>query len=198
MEQDNSTMKIMIISILFGILLLIGAIFLFQKKEEPVTLPIKFEEYTDFQCPACSMYHPVINSIVAEFSDNIEYTFKHYPLFSLHPDVKIAHQGAVAAGNQGKFKEFADILFENQSAQSEQDLIGYAETLGLDMDMFRLDLVSEETIAKVDADIAEGESMNINATPTFYINGERISFASDDDPEQVLRDKISELIARAI
>jgi protein-disulfide isomerase len=197
MEQDNSTTKLIVFSVLGGILLLILAIIGFQGKEEPVSLPIKFEQFTDFQCPACAFYHDKINSIVSEFGDNVDYQFINYPLLSLHPNVKIAHQAGVAASNQGMFKEYSDLLFANQDAQSEEDLIKYAQDLGLDMEKFQNDLKSEETIAKVDADMAYGMSKNINYTPAIYINNERLVFKNGEDQFQVIRDRLSELIARA-
>jgi len=197
MEQDNSTTKLIVFSVLGGILLLILAIIGFQGKEDPVSLPIKFEQFTDFQCPACAYYHDEINSIVKEFGDNVDYQFINYPLLSLHPNVKIAHQAGVAADNQGKFKEYSDLLFANQNAQSEENLIKYAQDLGLDMEKFQTDLKSEETIAKVDADMAYGMGKNINYTPAIYINGERMVFKNGDDQFRVIREKLSELIFRA-
>jgi protein-disulfide isomerase len=197
MEQDNSTTKLIVFSVLGGILLLILAIIGFQGKEDPVALPIKFEQFTDFQCPACAYYHDKIDSIVAEFGDNVDYQFINYPLLSLHPNVKIAHQAGVAADNQGKFKEYSDILFTHQDAQSEEDLIKYAQEIGLDMEKFQSDLKSEATIAKVDSDMAYGQSKNINYTPAIYINGERMVFKNGDDQFQVIKDKLNELISRA-
>ena len=197
MSNDNSSMKLIIISVLVGIFALIGLTFIFHKEEAPVTLPIKIEEFTDFQCPYCALYHPVIKELSAEFSDNVDYRFVNYPLLELHPNVKIAHQAVIAAGNQGKFNEYANILFENQENQLETDLIKYAVQLNLDVEQFTKDLNSQGTIDKVNADMAEGESRGINATPTFYINGERVIFKSNDNPEDVLRTKIQDLINRA-
>ncbi len=197
MNNDNSSMKLIIISVLVGVFALIGLTFLLHKEDAPVTLPIKFEEFTDFQCPYCALYHPIVKQITSEFSDNVDYRFVNYPLLELHPNVKIAHQAVVAAGNQGKFNEYANLLFENQDNQLETDLIKYAVQLNLDVTQFTADLNSQETIDKVNADMAEGESRGINATPTFFINGERVIFKSTDNPETVLREKIQELINKA-
>ncbi len=189
-------MKLIIISVLVGIFVLIGLTFIFHKEEAPVTLPIKVEEFTDFQCPYCALYHPVIKTIVSEFSDNVDYRFVNYPLLELHPNVKIAHQAAIAAGNQDKFNEYSDLLFNNQENQLETDLVKYAVELNLDITKFTVDLNSQETIDKVNADMTEGQNRGINATPTFYINGDRVIFKADDNPEIVLRAKIQELINR--
>lgn len=196
MNNDNSSMKLIIISVLVGIFVLIGLTFIFHKEEAPVTLPIKVEEFTDFQCPYCALYHPVIKTIVSEFSDNVDYRFVNYPLLELHPNVKIAHQAAIAAGNQDKFNEYSDLLFNNQENQLETDLVKYAVELNLDITKFTVDLNSQETIDKVNADMTEGQNRGINATPTFYINGDRVIFKTDDNPEIVLRAKIQELINR--
>jgi protein-disulfide isomerase len=197
MQEDNSTIKLIVISVLGGILLLILAIFAFEGKEQTVSLPIKFEQFTDFQCPACAAYHSPINSLISEYSDNVAYTFVNYPLLQLHPESKLAHQAGVAAANQGQFEAYATILFSNQDAQSEADLLKYAGDLGLDVELFKNDMYLAETIAKVDNDMKYGESLNINYTPAFYINGERVTIKEGDDPMQVLRDTLNELIAKA-
>lgn len=197
MDNDNSTIKLIVISILIGVLALIGAIYFFGNKPKEVKLPILVEEFTDFQCPYCALYHPVIKEIVSEFGEDVEYKFVHNPLLSLHPDVKIAHIASYAALKQNKFNEYADILFENQSAQSESDLINYALTLGLDIEQFKIDLYSEESKLAVESDMNRSIELSVNATPTFFINGQRVVFKNDDNPEDVLRNTIKSLIEQA-
>lgn len=196
-NQDNSTAKLIIGAVVGGIVLLILAA-MFLKKEEVVSLPIAFEEFTDFQCPACAVYHPLINQLKTEYStDNVNFVFRDYPLLSLHPNVMTAHIAAAAAGEQGKYDEYADLLFENQDNQNTASYIEFATSLGLDIEKFKVDLESDAVKGKVDADILEGESRGINATPTFYINGKRVIFKQTDNPEIVLRELLDEKIKLA-
>ena len=115
MQDESGSTNIVVVSMLIGVVLLIGAILLFSGKEI-VTLPLKIEEFTDFQCPACKTYHPVVKSLVAEFSDNVSYELKNYPLKELHPDSYNRHLAAQAAKLQGKFTEASDLFFAKQEA----------------------------------------------------------------------------------
>jgi protein-disulfide isomerase len=193
MDNDNSTSKLVVISVLGGLLLLIGAVFLFSTKEK-VTLPLKVQEFTDFECPACASYHPVVNDLMKQFTDNVSFEFINYPLTSIHPDAYQAALAGEAARIQGKFAEYADLLFTNQDKLKRDNLIAFATQLGMDPVKFTADMDSATVKAKVDSDIKEGEDLGINATPTFYINGEKVVFQQGDDPAQVLKDLISQKI----
>jgi len=197
MQDESGTVNITVVSILIGVVLLIGSILLFSGKET-ATLPIRFEEFTDFQCPACSAYHPVVKKIVEEFSDNIEYIYKNYPLTTIHANAYNASLAGQAARLQNKFNEMSDKMFANQDYLTDNDLIKYAGEIGLNIEQFKTDFKSDVVKTYVDNDIKEGELRGINATPTFYINGEKVVFKEGDDPEQVLRSTLQEKIDLAI
>ncbi|MEK7508222.1 MAG: thioredoxin domain-containing protein, partial [Patescibacteria group bacterium] len=72
-------------------------------------------EYSDFQCPACGSYYPIVKRIMAEFGDRINLTYRHFPLRRIHESADLAARASEAAGNQGKFWEMHDMLFENQA-----------------------------------------------------------------------------------
>jgi protein-disulfide isomerase len=194
MKEEGGSVNIVVISILIGIVILIVAILGFSGKEK-VTLPLKFEEFTDFQCPACQSYHPVVKKLIAEFTDNLDYEFKNYPLTEIHNNAYNAALAGQAAKLQGKFNEMSDLLFANQEKLEEENLIKYAgEIPGLDVAKFTTDFKSTEVKASVDADIAEAKTRGISATPTFYINGKRVVFKESDNPEDVLRATLQEKI----
>jgi protein-disulfide isomerase len=198
MQDESGSTNIIVVSILIGIVLLIGAILLFSGKEK-VTLPLKFEEFTDFQCPACKTYHPIVKSIVAEFSDNIDYEFKNFPLKDLHPDSYNRHLAAQAGKLQGKFTQISDLLFDKQEAMSDEELTTMVSQIeGIDIEKFKIDWKSQVVKDAVDADINEGLARGINATPTFYINGQRVVFKANDNAEEVLRNTIKEKIAKGL
>lgn len=135
-------------------------------------------EYSDFQCPACGYYYPMVKQLGDEFSDRIAIVYRHFPL-PQHKNAKVAAYAAESAGRQEKFWDMHDMIFDNQNKWSEDGdvkniFIGYAESLGLDMDKFKSDLESKEVKEKVDADYNSGVRSKVNSTPTFFLNGEKI------------------------
>ena len=76
--------------------------------------PVTLVEYTDFQCPACGAYYPLIKQLTEEFGDKVRVVIRHYPLIEIHKNALSGARAAEAAGRQGKFWEMYDILFSNQ------------------------------------------------------------------------------------
>lgn len=194
MKNLNST-AVLIGSIIIGVGLFAGLLFYMRSNKTPetVSLPIVFEEFSDFQCPACQAYYPVVEKVTAEFSDEeLVFKYRHLPLTTIHPDAYNSAIASEAAKEQGKFDEFAALLFENQDRLSEEDLLGYAQQLELDMEKFTADLTNPDIIAIVDNDMAEAQSRNYQSTPTFVLDGKRLSMSSN--PEEQLRNAIQERI----
>lgn len=138
-----------------------------------------FIEYSDFQCPACAAYYPIIKEIVKIYQDKVLFVYRHFPLRQIHPNAQPAAQAAVAAGLQNKFWEMHDLIFERQKNWSEvknpKDLfIQYAQELALDIEKFKLDLDSKEVKDKVNADYNSAISLRLNGTPTFFLNGQKL------------------------
>ncbi len=131
-------------------------------------------EFSDFECPYCGRAHPIVQQLLNEFEGRVRLVFKNFPL-SGHPHAMTAARAAVAAGNQGKFWEMHDLLFEHQRQLEDEDIDRYAEQLGLDMERFHADMESPETQQKIDADREEGHRVDVHGTPTFFIDGRRFS-----------------------
>jgi protein-disulfide isomerase len=147
---------------------------------------VKLVEYSDFQCPACGAYYPLVKRLNEEFGDRIEFTYRHFPLSQIHLNADLAAHAAEAAGRQGKFWEMHDMLFENQQAWSEtrntQELFtDYAASLGLEAEQFARDVDSKEVKEKVKADYTSGIESGVNGTPTFFLNGKRLVNPKDYD-----------------
>src|SRR5947208_1165791 len=125
--------------------------------------------YSDFQCPFCAQFAPVVRELQAKGVDGVRTTvhFKNFPLV-IHPNAQLAHQAAMAAKEQGKFWEMHDLLFANQSKAQRDDLLGYAKKLGLDLVRFRKDLDSDRFKQIIAADQAEGAKRGVSGTPTFF------------------------------
>jgi len=139
-------------------------------------------EYSDFQCPACEYYSPIINQLAKDFGDKIKIVYRHFPL-PQHQYAKLTARYAEAAGKQGKFWQMAEIIFDGQSQwekasadKAEPDyFLKYAQTLGLNVDKLKTDLNSKEIADKIENDYIGGEKSNIPGTPTFFLNGKQIS-----------------------
>ncbi len=136
-------------------------------------------EYSDFQCPACGAYYPVVKQLSEAYGDTIAIVYRHYPLVNIHPNAMPAARAAEAAGKQDKFFAFHDILFEKQSewstAPNEVELFtNYAQSIGLSVEQFKTDMQSSEINDLVKEDIASGTALKVNATPSFFLQGVKI------------------------
>lgn len=138
-----------------------------------VDAPVVLVEYGDYECPYCGEAYPIVKELADALSDKLCLVFRNFPLSSMHPHAMRAAQAAEAAGAQGRFWQMHDLLFENQEALDEGDLVVYAKTLDLDVEQFRRDLAAGLHEARVREDFASGVRSGVNGTPTFFINGRR-------------------------
>ena len=127
-------------------------------------------EFSDFQCPACKAAHPIVKRITSEYGKKILFVYRHFPLIAAHQYALKAAEAAEAAGEQGKFWEYHDLLFANQENLKTENLKKYAEELGLDMNKFNEALDSGKFKDKVTSDMDDGENLGVSSTPTFFIN----------------------------
>ena len=142
--------------------------------------PVLFIEYSDFQCPACRAYQPLLSEAHKVYGDRVAFVFRHYPLLQIHPNADLAARAAEAAGMQGKFWEMHDVLFEKQSAWSRAVNTAsvfetYAKSLGLDMAKFKQDIESDAVKKAVADDYARGNEIGVQGTPTFVLGGVRVA-----------------------
>lgn len=145
----------------------------------PRTAPVTLVEYSDFQCPACGAYYPVLKELMKEYDGRIRFVYRHFPLRAIHAHADFAARAAEAAGKQGKFWEMEALLFEHQrdwaeSANAEGLITEYAVSLGLDRGRFESDVNSREVSQKVEKDFQGGLASGVNATPTFFLNGKKL------------------------
>jgi protein-disulfide isomerase len=75
-------------------------------------------EYSDFQCPACKAYEPLVEQMVAKYGDRVAFVYREFPLYQIHVNADAAARAAEAAGKQGKFWEMHDLLFANQATRT--------------------------------------------------------------------------------
>ena len=137
---------------------------------------VQIVEFSDLQCPACRSAHPKIKTLLEEYPEEIAYVYRHFPLDQTHPRAKLAAQAAEAGGEQGKFFEMVDLLFENQkewagSKEPEAVIGGLALELGLDLDTFNQSVDDGKFDGKIKQGQADGLALGVNSTPTFFVNG---------------------------
>jgi len=144
-------------------------------------------EYGDFQCPYCARAHAVLGELSEELgtqSGGIRLVYRHLPLSDLHPLAELAAEAAEAAASQGKFWEMHDALFEQQHhVMDKQDLAVLAESLDLDVERFRTEVLERRHRPRVQADLARAQHDGASRTPSFYINGVR--YQGDSDRESL-------------
>lgn len=154
-------------------------------------------EYSDFQCPACAAYHPLITQILTEYKGKIFFAYRIFPLTNIHPNAKISAQAAYAAYKQDKFFEMGDLLFSGQKDwEAESDPRGifmdYAKTLKLDAKKFQDDMNSNEAKKYVDDSENQATSEGINSTPTFIVNGVKIQNpANYEEFKKIIDDELN-------
>jgi protein-disulfide isomerase len=139
----------------------------------PVDAPVTFLEYGDYECPHCRRAHPIVAAVLRQLGSQVRFAYRHFPLTQIHPHAQHAAEIAEAAAEQGQFWAMHDLLFENQEALEDEDLLGYIAELGIDPDWAAAALAGEQFRQKVQDDFMSGVRSGVNGTPTFFINGIR-------------------------
>lgn len=178
------------------VLLIVGAMFLFSKPATPlsreVLAPVRVStrgpanathylvEFSDFQCPACRVFATEVETLMRQNPDKLLVVYRYFPL-TQHPEAQNAAQVAEAAGQQGKFWEMGSLLFENQEFLSEEKYASLAASLNLDMKKFTESRNSKQVMDIINADVAYGNAIGVNATPTFYLDGVKMNLQNPQD-----------------
>ncbi len=145
----------------------------------PEDAPVVIIEFSDFQCPFCKRFRDqTLDRILEEYGDKVKFVYRDFPLEQIHPLALNASLAANCAGEQGKYFEFHDLLFENvQDWSTNGDFSKYAEELGLDMEQFNSCLASGKYVEEVKKDLQDGINAGVTGTPAFFINGIPVSGA---------------------
>jgi protein-disulfide isomerase len=141
--------------------------------EGPADAPVTLLEYGDYECPYCGAAYPIIKEVQARMGDRLRFVFRNFPITTSHPHAEQAAEAAEAAAIRDRFWEMHNLLYENQKRLRDEDLLGYAEKLGLDVVAFERELAEHVHTARVREDFMSGVRSGVNGTPTFYINGVR-------------------------
>jgi formate-nitrite transporter family protein len=147
-------------------------------------------EYGDYECPHCGALHPVIGAARKAFGGNLRFAFRHFPLRSSHPHALAAAKAAEAAGEQGRFWEMHDRLYQRQTRLEDEDLLRHARKIGLDVTRFQRELVARTHEVRIREDLASAARSGAGGTPSLFINDELYQGSLD-------RDEIFAALARA-
>ncbi|MBI3543712.1 MAG: DsbA family protein [Deltaproteobacteria bacterium] len=137
----------------------------------PERAEVTLVEYGDFECIYCETAFTVVKRLQKEFSGQLKFVFRHFPLRQLHPDAQLAAEAAEAAGAQSRFWEMHDALFRNQNRLDSESLSIYASELGLDVARFDAALASHVYAERVHQHFRGGLREGVSGTPTFFVNG---------------------------
>ena len=130
--------------------------------------------FSDYLCPYCKNLHENLNKVLADNPQTVSLTSRN---FVVHPQAEIMAKAAEAANRQGKFKEMNDELFKlsgETSEPTEDSMITLAKKLGLDTDKFKADIGSTQIQALVNKDNADAQDLNLQGTPSAYLNGKHV------------------------
>lgn len=159
---------------------------------------IQMVEFGDYQCPACGAAFPNVQQLLKDYGSHITFYFRNFPLTSLHPNAMAGAQAAEAAALQNKFWQMHDLLYTKQTEWADlpdptSKFVSYAQSLGLDTSKFTADMNSSQVKNTVAQDMADGNALGINATPTFYFNGTQFTGGYD---YASLRNQVQSLLAK--
>ncbi|MBI2712551.1 MAG: thioredoxin domain-containing protein [Bdellovibrio sp.] len=149
----------------------------------PKEAKITIIEFSDFQCPFCRIGALVLNSVLNRYPNQIRVEFRNFPLdqkchpemtFTPHPVACESAAAALCANQVGEFEKLYQRLFEEQASLRPGKAIDFAKDLKLDMPRFEACVASQETATSIAMDIREGGLLNVQSTPTFFINGHKM------------------------
>lgn len=203
--------------LIITLVLLVGAVFLLGRKESSKEIKgtavsqidytkgqkigsdsakVKLVEFSDFQCPACKAVEPAIKEILLTYSENVQFIYRHFPL-PQHANAQRAATLTEVAGEEGKFWEMHDKLFETQTewsglADATPFFMDLAKQLGLNENKVKKALETNAFKSKIDDDVADGRNLGVNSTPTFFLNGRKLSLQTFNDLNTAVAEAIKE------
>ena len=186
-------------SLLVLVVFFVGCVSAFSQVDEQGALnPIhlgdpgaqfRIEVFVDYQCPACATYYTRLKSVEAKYPEKVDIVYRQYPL-QMHDKAMIAAKAVESANVQGKALEMIDLMFANQSTWTGDPkvkmFLGYARKL--DLERFKRDFDSPETLSRIESDISRAKFLRLNATPSVLVNDKPLTYAEALDIEKIISD----------
>jgi protein-disulfide isomerase len=155
----------------------------------PAGAKITIVEFSDFECPFCKRGRDIMQQVMKMYPNDVKVVFKHLPL-DFHAKAEPASRAAIAAGNQGKFWEMYNALFDNQTKIGDEFYLEQAKILGLNIDKFKADMAAEATKKQIEDDKAIAKANQIQGTPAFFVNGVAVRGAYPPDHFKTIIDRL--------
>ncbi len=159
------------------------------------TAPVTIIEFSDYQCPFCARFwQETLPSIDKEYiqTGKVRFIYRDYPL-PFHPQAQPSAVAAECAGDQGKYWEMHDKIFENQASLSDSSYDGFAQAIGLNLNTFKTCVSDGKKVAEIQKDLADGQAAGVSGTPAFFVNGVKIEGAQ---PFSVFKQLIDAQLAK--
>ncbi|MBX3011871.1 MAG: thioredoxin domain-containing protein [Caldilineaceae bacterium] len=185
--------KLLVGIALVAVLLIVGVAWLANRPAEPATPNILIREdspslgpadakvtvveFLDPECESCRAAFPMVKQILSTYEGQVRLVVRYFPL---HNNSVLAAKATEAAGEQGKYWEMQELLFQNQPTWGEQQtpqtalFVQYATALGLDVAAFTEVLNSDKYTDKIQRDLQDGQALGVGGTPTFFVNGQKV------------------------
>ncbi|WP_455837037.1 DsbA family protein [Pseudarthrobacter siccitolerans] len=161
----------------------------------PATEKAQLVEFLDFECESCRAAEPLVEELKKEYGDRITFVNRYFPLPG-HANSGTAALAVEAAARQGKYEQMAAKMFESQPQWGEKQdsqaalFRTYAEALGLDLNQYDADVAAEETKERIRKDITDGKALGVTGTPTFFLDGQKLTINSEAQFRQLLDDAV--------
>jgi protein-disulfide isomerase len=152
----------------------------------PATEKAQLVEFLDFECEACRAAQPLVEELKKEFGDRITFVNRYFPL-PAHRNSAQAALAVEAAAQQGKYEQMYAKMFETQPQWGERQdsqapvFRTFAQDLGLDLGAYDSAVADEKTKDRIRKDIADGTALGVTGTPTFFLNGEKLTLTTEAD-----------------
>lgn len=164
--------------------------------------PVMLVEYGDFECPGCEGAYPGLKTLSEKYQDQISFVFRNFPLTTIHPNALAAAAAAEAAGTLGKYWPMHNALYDQQSDwenlsadQRTTFFTNMASSLGINKSAFQTKLSSDNVNKKIKFDQALGQKIGVNATPTVYLDGQKMD---DNTVNSLIQGDPSKLEAKIV
>jgi protein-disulfide isomerase len=142
----------------------------------PAEAPVTIVEFSDFECPYCVRIYPTLQQVVKQYEGKVRLVYRHFPL-GIHANASKAAEASLCAGEQDRFWEMHNAMFDNSRSLTPQGLKSLAAKLGLQTDVFNSCLDSGKFEAQVARDMRDGEMVGVTGTPATFVNGRMLSGA---------------------
>jgi protein-disulfide isomerase len=154
-------------------------------------------EFLDFECESCLAAYPLVEELSEEYGEHLTVVSRYFPLPG-HPNSGTAAAAVEAAAQQGRFKDMHARMYETQTdwSHTQEDrspvFRDYARDLGLDLAAYDAAIADPATMKRVDADKKDGLALNVQGTPTFFLDGRMIQPATVEEFRSLIETAISD------